>query len=126
MNIIKRLFGKSDESGEVLCPRCEREMEPGHVCAGLSRRFFLGVSGAAAAALVLPTAALDIGAPDEWIASGESLLGGGFSPDINAIIARLVDQRKDWVYDTLELAPGTVVKERRYRILEEHSWAVLS
>jgi hypothetical protein len=56
MNLIQRLFGKSQESAEVLCPHCERAMEAGHQCAGMSRRFFFGaMAGAAAGAAVLVT-----------------------------------------------------------------------
>ena len=55
MNIIKRLWGKSEESAEILCPHCEHAMEPGHKCSAMSRRYFFGVlAGAASAAMVTP------------------------------------------------------------------------
>lgn len=36
----------------LYCPRCDKRIEPDHRC--LSRRFFLGMLGAAGAAAVLP------------------------------------------------------------------------
>lgn len=54
MSLISRLFGKGSDSSEVLCPRCERAMQPGHECRGLSRRFFFGALAGAAAAVTLP------------------------------------------------------------------------
>lgn len=65
MNFIQRLFGKSDESTEVLCPHCERAMEPGHKCAGMSRRYFFGLG--AAAAVAAPLAAAVMASPEPLI-----------------------------------------------------------
>ena len=60
MNLISRLFGKSEVSAEVICPHCERAVSEGHdieLCARkrMSRRYFFGALGgvaAGAAALV--------------------------------------------------------------------------
>jgi hypothetical protein len=38
--------------------------------------------------------------------------------DINALVGQLVDQRKDYVYDTLTLAPGTTVTSQPYRLFQ--------
>ena len=38
--------------------------------------------------------------------------------DINSLIGQLVDQRKDYVYDTLNLAPGTTVTSQPYRMFQ--------
>lgn len=38
--------------------------------------------------------------------------------DINALIGQLVDQRKDYVYDTLTLAPGATVTSQPYRMFQ--------
>lgn len=38
--------------------------------------------------------------------------------DINALVGQLVDQRKDYVYDTLKLAPGTTVTSQPYRMFQ--------
>ncbi len=38
--------------------------------------------------------------------------------DINALVGQLVDQRKDYVYDTLKLAPGTTVTSQPYRLFQ--------
>src|SRR5256885_749636 len=38
--------------------------------------------------------------------------------DINALVGMLVDQRKDYVYDTLKLAPGTTVQSQAYRMFQ--------
>jgi len=38
--------------------------------------------------------------------------------DINALVGQLVDQRKDYVYDTLNLAPGTTVTSQPYRMFQ--------
>jgi hypothetical protein len=58
VNLIRRLFGKSDgpeDSGALICPHCERAMEAEHKCAAMSRRFFFGL--AAGAAVAVPVAA---------------------------------------------------------------------
>jgi hypothetical protein len=38
--------------------------------------------------------------------------------DINALVGQLVDQRKDYVYDTLTLLPGTTVSNQPYRMFQ--------
>ena len=38
--------------------------------------------------------------------------------DINALVGQLVDQRKDYVYDTLTLAPGATVTSQPYRMFQ--------
>jgi hypothetical protein len=38
--------------------------------------------------------------------------------DINALVGMLVDQRKDYVYDTLNFAPGTTVQNSPYRLFQ--------
>lgn len=38
--------------------------------------------------------------------------------DINALVGMLVDQRKDYVYDTLKLLPGTTVQSQPYRMFQ--------
>lgn len=38
--------------------------------------------------------------------------------DINALVGQLVDQRKDYVYDTLTLAPGATVTSQPYRLFQ--------
>ncbi len=38
--------------------------------------------------------------------------------DINSLVGLLVDQRKDYVYDTLTLAPGTVLTSQPYRMFQ--------
>lgn len=38
--------------------------------------------------------------------------------DINALVGQLVDQRKDYVYDTLTLAPLTTVTSQPYRMFQ--------
>lgn len=38
--------------------------------------------------------------------------------DINALVGQLVDQRKDYVYDTLNFAPGTTVASQPYRMFQ--------
>jgi hypothetical protein len=38
--------------------------------------------------------------------------------DINALVGQLVDQRKDYVYDTLKLAPGATVTSQPYRMFQ--------
>ncbi len=62
MSLISRLFGKSDEPAEILCPHCEKAMAPDHDvdrCArkGMSRRFFFGTMAGAAVAVALPSVA---------------------------------------------------------------------
>jgi hypothetical protein len=39
--------------------------------------------------------------------------------DINALVGQLVDQRKDYVYDTLTLAPGATVTSQPYRMFQQ-------
>lgn len=56
MSLFSRLFGKTESSTEILCPHCERSMGAGHdvdACARkrMSRRYFFGVLGGAAAVL---------------------------------------------------------------------------
>ena len=38
--------------------------------------------------------------------------------DINSLIGQLVDQRKDYVYDTLTFAPGATVTSQPYRLFQ--------
>jgi hypothetical protein len=38
--------------------------------------------------------------------------------DINSLVGLLVDQRKDYLYDTLVLAPGTTVTSQPYRLFQ--------
>jgi len=38
--------------------------------------------------------------------------------DINALVGQLVDQQKSYVYDTLTLAPATVVQSQPYRMFQ--------
>ncbi len=38
--------------------------------------------------------------------------------DINALVGMLVDQRKDYVYDTLNFAPGSTVQSAPYRMFQ--------
>src|SRR5215469_7270178 len=57
---------------------------------------------------------------------GQTRMGQGtpipFNPDgsinINSLVGQLVDQRKDYVYDTLTLAPGTTVSNTAYRFFQ--------
>lgn len=61
MSLLTRLFGKTAGSTEILCPHCERSMDAGHdaeACArkGMSRRYFFGLMGGAAAAVVVAPA----------------------------------------------------------------------
>jgi len=65
MGIFNRLFRKSESSAELLCPHCERSLE-GHdvdACARkrMSRRFFFGILGGAAAIAALPKLAIPEG-----------------------------------------------------------------
>ncbi len=57
MSLLSRIFGNRES--EILCPHCERTMEPGHdtdACARkrMSRRFFFGVMAGAAVAVAAP------------------------------------------------------------------------
>jgi hypothetical protein len=38
--------------------------------------------------------------------------------DINSLVGLLVDQKKDYVYDTLKLAPGTTMQSQPYRMFQ--------
>ncbi len=56
---------------------------------------------------------------------GRTVTGGGQpipmqgnNIDINSLIGQMVDQRKDYVYDTLTLAPGTTVTSQPYRMFQ--------
>ncbi len=62
MSILTRIFGKTEESAEILCPHCENAMAPDHDvdrCARkrMSRRFFFGTMAGAAVAVALPSVA---------------------------------------------------------------------
>jgi hypothetical protein len=46
------------------------------------------------------------------------MLPGTNDPDINAIIANMLDRQKSYVYDTLKLAPGTTVSSTPYRFFQ--------
>jgi hypothetical protein len=64
MNWLSRIFGKS-ESTALICPHCEREMEGDHdldACAQkrMSRRYFFGVMGGAAAAVTVASKLPDL------------------------------------------------------------------
>lgn len=70
MSLLSRLFGKTEASSEILCPHCERSMDVAHdvdACARkrMSRRYFFGIVGGAAALLAIPHpklhTAIDVG-----------------------------------------------------------------
>jgi hypothetical protein len=86
MGLLSRLFGKSDTSSEILCPRCERPMDAEHdaeACArrGMSRRFFFGILGGATVVAAMPA----LPAPDVWtvtIETGPSYEAGILTPRV--------------------------------------------
>lgn len=46
------------------------------------------------------------------------MVPGTNDPDINAIIANMLDRQKSYVYDTLKLPPGTTVSSTPYRFFQ--------
>lgn len=74
--MIQLLRGLFSSPSALVCPHCEREMEEGHsvdACARkrMSRRFFLGAIGGAAASLVVAPVLPQIIGPGEITLSPE-------------------------------------------------------
>lgn len=104
MSFLTRLFGTTATSTEILCPHCERSMDAGHdveACARkrMSRRYFFGVLGGAAAVLAMPAGLVK--APTDYSLSIRMIRN--YDPLVDAMITRL-----DVLYGFARIAPGRV------------------
>jgi hypothetical protein len=107
VNLIARLFGKSestDVSVSLLCPRCECVMDTSHECGGMTRRLFFGTIAGAAVVLAAPAIILPP-APIIEMADLRFRTGG----DVRRLLFSLSNEHRDWVFETQALAPGILV-----------------